>query len=135
MSQQALELLLTRRSVKAAMLTEPGPDPTQLAAILTAAARVPDHKSLVPWRFILFEGGSRNLIGESIADIFRSDRPDATPDQIAFENGRFHRSRPCVRRARWRCDSLAACSTFQTICLRVQRRSLPCRGAFSERRV
>lgn len=63
MSQQALELLMTRRSVKAAMLTEPGPNPTQLATILTAAVRVPDHKKLEPWRFIVFEGEARAAFG------------------------------------------------------------------------
>jgi nitroreductase len=68
MSQQALELLLTRRSVKAAMLAEPGPDPTQLASILTAAARVPDHKNLVPWRFILFEGEARAAFGRVLIE-------------------------------------------------------------------
>src|SRR5215813_7088178 len=63
MSQIALELLLKRRSVKPAMLTEPGPSPAELATILTAAARVPDHKKLVPWRFIVFEGEARAAFG------------------------------------------------------------------------
>ena len=31
----------------------------QLETILTAAARVPDHKKLEPWRFIVFEGEAR----------------------------------------------------------------------------
>jgi nitroreductase len=59
----ALELLLTRRSAKAALLGEPGPDAAQLATILTAAARVPDHKKLVPWRFIVFQGEARAAFG------------------------------------------------------------------------
>lgn len=63
MGQETLHLLLTRRSVKAAMLTEPGPSPSQLTTILTAAARVPDHKKLEPWRFILFEGEARAAFG------------------------------------------------------------------------
>jgi nitroreductase len=63
MGTDALELLLTRRSAKAAMLGEPGPDAAQLATILTAAARVPDHKKLVPWRFIVFEGEARAAFG------------------------------------------------------------------------
>ena len=56
MSQETLELLLRRRSAKAAILSEPGPTPAQLETILTAASRVPDHKKLEPWRFIVFEG-------------------------------------------------------------------------------
>ena len=50
MSQETLELLLKRRSAKAAMLSEPGPTPAQLETMLTAATRVPDHKKLEPWR-------------------------------------------------------------------------------------
>jgi nitroreductase len=63
MSQDILELLLKRRSVKPAMMTEPGPTPEQLATILTAAGRVPDHKKLEPWRFIVFEGDARANFG------------------------------------------------------------------------
>jgi nitroreductase len=43
-SEPLIDLLLTRRSVKAPMLAEPGPTADQLATILKAAARVPDHK-------------------------------------------------------------------------------------------
>ena len=63
MHHETLELLLTRRSVKAMMLAEPGPTPDQLTTILTVAARVPDHKKLVPWRFIVFEGEARAAFG------------------------------------------------------------------------
>ena len=50
----ALDVLLSRRSGKARDLTGPGPSPAQLADILAAGARVPDHGKLAPWRFILF---------------------------------------------------------------------------------
>src|SRR5690606_16670995 len=59
-----IEMLLTRRSAKPALLGEPGPSPEELQQILTAAARVPDHKKLVPWRFIVFEGDARARFGE-----------------------------------------------------------------------
>jgi len=52
---QTLNLLKTRRSVKAASLAAPGPSPAELDEILTCAARVPDHKKMVPWRFVVFE--------------------------------------------------------------------------------
>src|SRR3984893_14396494 len=55
-SQETIDLLLTRRSAKPAMLGAPGPSSAELATILTAATRVPDHKKLVPWRFMVFEG-------------------------------------------------------------------------------
>ncbi|KAB2917495.1 MAG: nitroreductase [Hyphomicrobiaceae bacterium] len=63
MGQDTVELLLKRRSVKPAMLVEPGPSAAQLDTILTAAARVPDHKKLEPWRFIVFSGDARALFG------------------------------------------------------------------------
>jgi nitroreductase len=53
---------------------------------------VPDHGKLTPWRFIVFEGDARNLIGHAIAGAFKSDRPDATPDQIEFEQNRLARA-------------------------------------------
>ena len=68
MHQETLDLLLTRRSVKAAMLAEPGPTPDQLTTILTAAARVPDHKKLEPWRFIVFEGEARAAFGRVLLE-------------------------------------------------------------------
>lgn len=71
MSQAAqptvLEFLLRRRSVKPMLMTAPGPSPVELERILTAAARVPDHKKLVPWRFVVFEGDARVRFGEALA--------------------------------------------------------------------
>jgi nitroreductase len=88
----ALDLLKSRRSVKPAELTGPGPTPEQVEAILTIASRVPDHGKLTPWRFIVFEGQSRLAIGETIASVFRADRPDATAEQIEFERQRLARA-------------------------------------------
>ena len=44
--------LLTRRSVPSRLLGEPGPSPQQLREMLIVASRVPDHGSVVPWRFL-----------------------------------------------------------------------------------
>lgn len=49
----ALNFLLTRQSRPARLLTAPVPDRDGLLTLLTAAARVPDHGKLVPWRFIV----------------------------------------------------------------------------------
>mgnify|MGYP000521085931 FL=1 len=46
-----LDFLLTRRSVPVRMLADPAPDDATLRQLLTAAARVPDHGKLVPFRF------------------------------------------------------------------------------------
>lgn len=50
---EALQFLLTRRSVPAKTLVLPVPSRDQLTPILTAAARSPDHGKLEPWRFIV----------------------------------------------------------------------------------
>ena len=83
----ALQLLKTRRSVKPIELKGPGPSAAELDTLLTIASRVPDHGKLKPWRFIVFEGEARLKAGEIIADIFRADHADATPDQIARSLG------------------------------------------------
>jgi nitroreductase len=53
---------------------------------------VPDHGKLTPWRFIVFEGDARLAAGAAIAAAFRTDHPDATPEQIEFERGRLARA-------------------------------------------
>lgn len=88
----ALQLLRTRRSVKPMELTGPAPSATEIDTLLGIASRVPDHGKLTPWRFIVFEGDARLAAGEAIASAFRADRPDATPEQIAFERTRLARA-------------------------------------------
>lgn len=54
----ALDFLLTRRSRPAKTLVPPGPTRDELARMLTAAARTPDHGKLEPWRFIVLGQGA-----------------------------------------------------------------------------
>jgi nitroreductase len=51
----ALDFLLTRRSRPPRMLGTRAPDAETLRLVLTAAARVPDHGKLEPWRFLVLE--------------------------------------------------------------------------------
>jgi nitroreductase len=88
----ALDLLATRRSVKASELTEPGPSAHELAILLTTAARVPDHGKLAPWRFIVFEGDAREAAGAIIAEAFKAKYPDESDDRLAQERGRLTRA-------------------------------------------
>jgi len=88
----ALDLLLSRRSGSAKAMTGPGPSPAELDAILTAAARVPDHGKLFPWRFIVFEGDARKRMGELLASTLRDTDPQATPDRLEQESQRFLRA-------------------------------------------
>lgn len=89
---EAIDLLLTRRSVSSAFLAEPGPDDDTLERILTAATRVPDHGKLAPWRFLLFRGNARAEFGGILAKALVGANPDATDQQLAFEKGRFLRA-------------------------------------------
>jgi nitroreductase len=51
----ALDFLLTRRSRPAKTLALPVPGAEEVIRLLTAAARVPDHGKLEPWRFVILE--------------------------------------------------------------------------------
>ncbi len=75
-----LDLLLSRRSCPARAMTEPGPSKGQLADILRAGARVPDHGKLFPWRFILFEGDGRERFADILVNILSQE--GANPSHI-----------------------------------------------------
>jgi nitroreductase len=86
---ESLDRLQTRRSVPPRWLGEPGPSAEELQTLLTVAARVPDHGRLTPWRFILIEGEARHRMGETLANAFKTDNPDADADKVAAERDRF----------------------------------------------
>jgi nitroreductase len=89
---EAIDLLKTRRSVKPVELHGPPPTAAEIETLLTVASRVPDHGRLTPWRFVLFEGDARLAAGNSIAEVFRANRPDATPEQVEHERRRLARA-------------------------------------------
>ena len=88
----ALDLLKTRRSVKPMEMIGAPPSDAEIDTLLTIASRVPDHGKLTPWRFIVFTGDARLAAGDIIADAFRANRADATPEQVAFERQRLARA-------------------------------------------
>lgn len=93
MNTSIFEFLAARRSVKPDRLAAPGPNAEQLRQILTVGARVPDHKKLTPWRFIVFEGDARKSIGEVFAkacEAEESQKPSHV--RLDMERGRFLRS-------------------------------------------
>lgn len=91
-SQETIDLLLTRRSVKPMTMTTPGPDAAELEIILRAGARVPDHGKLAPWRFILFQGDTRAAFGEVLKARYAEVEPSANEDRLALEAARFMRA-------------------------------------------
>jgi nitroreductase len=90
LSPTTLDLLLTRRSGSAKAMKGPGPSKKQLADILQAGARAPDHGKLFPWRFIVFEGDGRERAGDVIAAAARAE--GERDKQVEEERGRFLRA-------------------------------------------
>jgi nitroreductase len=86
----ALDLLLSRRSGSAKAMTEPGPSKKQLAEILKAGARAPDHGKLFPWRFLVIEDKGRSRAGDILAEVMGAEGERAK--QVEEERERFLRA-------------------------------------------
>lgn len=89
---QLIEFLETRRSNLAKSMGGPGPDPETRDKILEIAARVPDHRKLAPWRFVVFEGRARTNFGQHISTAFMKSNPTAPADRAIFEGARLTRA-------------------------------------------
>ena len=87
-----LTALHTRRSVLANTMCEPGPNAEQIADILKAAHRVPDHGKIGPWRFIVFQGEQRTHFGQLLSKRFAEREPATTDKLLGFEAFRFLRA-------------------------------------------
>jgi nitroreductase len=85
--QPTIELLKNRRSVKPDMLTTPAPTDGEIETILTIAARVPDHKKLAPWRFVIIEGEARAKLGELAAEACRREEAEQ-PSHVRLDTER-----------------------------------------------
>lgn len=91
-SAETLRLLALRRSTPVAALIEPGPSPADVDAMLRLATRVPDHRKLEPWRFIVFEGAARNALADIFAHAARARNPAITDVQLNSERALALRS-------------------------------------------
>jgi nitroreductase len=89
---EIIDFLLTRRSVTARNMTDPGPSEDELDQILRAGMRVPDHGRLGPWRFIVIKGDARVAFGDVLGAAFKKDNPDAFEELIEVERERFQRA-------------------------------------------
>ncbi|MEH6589568.1 MAG: nitroreductase family protein [Halioglobus sp.] len=76
-----LHFLQNRNS--APRLIEPAPSDSELQQIYTAAARVPDHAWLRPWRFINIAGDRRAAFGEVLERALLARNPDADDAALA----------------------------------------------------
>ena len=88
----ALDLLLTRRSVVAKNLGAPGPDAATLDKILAAGVRVPDHGKLGPWRIQVLHQEGQAALGDVLAAIYAKDNPGAEDRLVEAERNRPQRA-------------------------------------------
>jgi nitroreductase len=71
---------------------EPGPNADELRQILQVASRTPDHGKLFPWRFIVFEGASREQFGEVLEQALLARNANAGGGARRMERNRFLRA-------------------------------------------
>jgi nitroreductase len=88
----AAELMSARRTVLPFRLGAPGPDPAQLRAILSAAASAPDHRCLLPWRFITVPADRREALAEVFVQALLERDPAAEAHDLAKAREKGFRS-------------------------------------------
>jgi nitroreductase len=81
-SPDTIESLLSRRSVPALHLREPGPLPGQIDVAIDAALRAPDHGALQPWRFVLIRGTARARLSELFVRRLQQREPATPPGKL-----------------------------------------------------
>ena len=89
-----MAFLLSRQSRAARTLGAPYPEADALAPILTAAARVPDHGKLEPWRFIVLATPALARIAAAVAA--RGEALGLEPEKTAKAAAHFAGSGLCV---------------------------------------
>lgn len=93
MDNAIIDFLSRRRSMKPDRLAAPGPSAAELDTILTIASRVPDHKKLAPWRFIVIEGDARARLGQIFADAcVAAEKEPPSHVRLETERNRFMRA-------------------------------------------
>jgi nitroreductase len=86
------DFLNRRLSVPSRLLGEPSPDDATVEALITLAARVPDHGRLAPWRFIRVADDARHVLGERLAALTKARDPEAPAAALDKDRGRFNRA-------------------------------------------
>lgn len=76
-------LMQARQTILPKRLVEPGPDAGQLKCILNAAASAPDHRQLLPWRFVLVPALARTVLADVFGTALLERDPQASADQAA----------------------------------------------------
>jgi len=81
-AMHAIAAMLSRRSVPALRLHEPGPSSAQVDVAIDAALCAPDHGALRPWRFVLIHGTARERLAALLTGRMRAREPDTAPGKL-----------------------------------------------------
>jgi len=92
MASPIIDFLLTRSSAPIPDLKDPAPDDTEIATMIAAASRVPDHGRLEPWRFILYRGEARVEIGKKLVALAEQREGPLSEGRRNQELARFSRA-------------------------------------------
>jgi nitroreductase len=87
---ELFDAIASRSTAKS--LTGPGPTPGQIARLVEAAGRAPDHGRLKPWRFIAVDGADRERFANAVAQARREQIPNFTDEQMELEREKIRRS-------------------------------------------
>jgi nitroreductase len=75
-------LIHMRQHIGPKHLAEPGPSTAQLRELFAAAAAAPDHKQLMPWRFLVLGDEARQRLSEVFVAALLARDPEALPAHI-----------------------------------------------------
>jgi nitroreductase len=92
MTSPIIDFLLTRNSAPIPDLKEPAPSDAEIATMIAAASRVPDHGRLEPWRFIVYRGEARVEIGRKLAALAEQREGPLPEGRRNQELARFSRA-------------------------------------------
>jgi len=84
----AMECMLGRQSIPAALLVEPTPGNDEILQLLRVAMCAPDHGALRPWRFLAIRGERRLALGDVFADSLARREPGANAEAIEKARGK-----------------------------------------------
>ena len=87
---ELLTAIETRAS--AARVSTPGPSSEDLARILTAAGRAPDHGRMKPWHLVVLDGSARERFAAAAAEAKRRRTSAMSDEQLAAEREKFLRA-------------------------------------------
>ena len=91
-AQWAWALIQHRQTILPKKLIEPGPDEAQLDLILRSAAAAPDHREILPWRFVVIPAAARPRLAEVFGNSLLERDPAATAHQVEEARSKAFRS-------------------------------------------